>query len=178
MRTGDFVPLALVVYVAGCIACNSSNSSNGISSRESSSPSGQAAGDTTNPNLFTKTSLCNPVCEVVAYSQRRTDLGAQRTIGLLPEESASLKSALKSTGVSGNANTLHVHADAARNQLSFTADSPNDPTRESHVSNPDTQVVLTNPRGASSSSPVTVVTTPAAMQLLRQRPALRINGRS
>ena len=130
-----------------------------------SHPSISKPSETQNQTLQSETQLCNPHCEQVAYSYK-TDPNTFHPVGLGPAEAASLKAALESTAVSGNSEKFHVHADAIKGQLVFLPDSPNDPTRESHLSGEE--ISMRNPK-AGSSPAVKIVPTPAALELLRQK---------
>ncbi|PYU20831.1 MAG: hypothetical protein DMG30_19805 [Acidobacteria bacterium] len=129
-------------------------------------PAPGAGGAAPTKTLQEESSLCNPHCEQVAYSYK-TDPNTSRPLQLRSSEAASLKAALSSTPASGNRDTLHLHADAINGQIVFLPDSPNDPTRDSHLSGSEISL-LRNPQ-AGSSSAVKVAATPAALQLIRQR---------
>lgn len=147
--------MAPVVFFTGC------------TSTHQTGPGGESAGVSggarTAKTLQEESSVCNPHCEQVAYSYKM-DPNKLHPLQLRPAEAASLKAALGSTPVSGNPDTLHLHADAINGQLVFLPDSPTDPSRDSHLSG--SEITLRNPQ-ASSSAAVKVVPTPAALELMR-----------
>ena len=67
----------------------------------------------------------------------------------------------------GSEDKLHLHADAVGGQIVFTGDKDHD----EHVSGSEPEVSLGNQNPATSSKPVKVLVTPAALKLLQERAA-------
>ena len=123
-----------------------------------------AEGGVHTKNLDQESSLCNPHCEQVAYSYK-TDPNKVRSLQLRAAEAGSLKAALGSTLISGNPDTVHIHADAINGRLVFLPDSRTDPSRESHLSG--NEVSFRSPQATSAA--VKVMPTAAAVELMRER---------
>ena len=157
MKAINFRLLTIVtaLCLTGCTSTRTSGPGGGNTGTE---------GGVQTKNLDEESSLCNPHCEQVAYSYK-TDPNKVRSLQLRAAEAASLKAALGSTPVSGNPDTVHVHADAINGRLVFLPDSRTDPSRESHLSG--NEVSFRNPQ--ANSAAVKVVPTPAALELMRER---------
>lgn len=115
-------------------------------------------------------SVCKPICEGQVYAKRMDTPGGVGSkwqgIALSPAETASLKTAMTDTKVSGDQQKLHVHADVANGQLVFSPDRTPEPA---HISGNEPEVSFGKNAPATSSLPVKVVGSPAAVQLMRQR---------
>lgn len=115
-------------------------------------------------------SVCKPICEGQVYAKRMDNTGGVGSkwqgIALSPAETASLKTAMTDTKVFGDPQKVHVHADVANGQLVFSPDRTPEPA---HVSGNEPEVSFGKNAPATSSLPVKVVGSPAAVQLMRQR---------
>jgi hypothetical protein len=105
-------------------------------------------------------------CEAQAFFvERNLPQGAVAAPGKLKlsgPERASLTTALAATKTTGS--SAHIHADAANQQLVFSADQPSDPAAASHVSGNEPEISLTSGGPAQK-----VVATGPALQLLKKR---------
>jgi hypothetical protein len=112
-------------------------------------------------------SLCTGDCEGVAYSKiiNRGDPG-WNNLRLQPEETDSLKHALRTTPANGTADRTHIHADAVNGKLMFSSENPPDPT---HVAGGEPQISFDTGKAQTPSAAVKIVATPAAAKLLRER---------
>jgi hypothetical protein len=93
------------------------------------------------------------------------DLQQWRKTPLRAEEVNSLQSALADTHTTGAEGKLHVHADVVDGRLLFRADQDHD----EHVSGVEPEVSLGNQNPSTTSRPVKIIGTPAALKLLQER---------
>jgi len=88
-----------------------------------------------------------------------------RKTPLRAEEVNSLQRALVDTRTTGAEDKLHVHADVVDGRLLFRADQDHD----EHVSGLEPEVSLGNQNPATTSKPVKIIASPAALKVLQER---------
>lgn len=158
MKINRFVAV-LFTFTLGCTTGNGNKPSNGPSDGSG------------NPRAKHVTEACvTSPCEGEVFMKKLNtpntpDLQQWRKTPLRAEEVSSLQHALTDTNTTGAEDKLHVHADVVDGQLLFRADQDHD----EHVTGVEPEVSLGNQNPATTSRPVKIIATPAALTLLQER---------
>ncbi len=143
----------------------------GCTKQNGNTPENGSSGGGSNPRTKHITEACiTSPCEGEVF-MKKLDLPngpnpqGWRKTPLRAEEVNSLQRALTDTQTTGAEDKLHVHADVVDGRLLFRADQDHD----EHVSGVEPEVSLGNQNPATTSKPVKIVATPAALKLLQKR---------